>query len=446
LISQPWGSGPPEWTATVEGGAARRLTAAVDATDVRAPTSSTCPSGPGTDYRLLFRRADDTATVTINVGGCWFSTLSIGRTTAVELADSRAIMADIAARPRPAYCGPGGVTSLTPPSRNQENAVLIVCPNLAVDHTISIPSVHLGAVQRTGRASSVAGGKGANVARAALALGGRPRVLGFTPQQGAAYLRELFSAEGMSLIGIEVAGAVRTCTALVEESGRVSLLNEPGPDVTDADWQRLLEGVDPAERAVIGTGSLPPGAPADGYARLVAVVHTLGGECSVDTSGPALRAAAADGADLLCPNVFEATSVLSGSIGSSIDAEEVEVDERDPAITERAMDAAGGLLALGAGRVAVTAGAAGVAFVAPGASLWLPTVPVKGRNPIGAGDSLLAGAALARERGAGWVDAVRFGMATAASSVENSGAGVVDAVRVAELQAQLRAAHRVPSA
>lgn len=328
--------------------------------------------------------------------------------------------------------------------------MLIVCPNLAVDHTISIPSVHLGAVQRTGRASSVAGGKGANVARAALALGGRPRVLGFTPQQGAAHLRELFSAEGMPLIGIEVAGAVRTCTALVEESGRVSLLNEPGPDVTDADWQRLLEGVGPAERAVIGTGSLPPGAPADGYARLVAVVHTLGGECSVDTSGPALRAAAAAGADLLCPNVFEATSVLSGSIGSSIgssiDAEEVEVDERDPAITERAMDAAGGLLALGAGRVAVTAGAAGVAFAAPGASLWLPTVPVKRRNPIGAGDSLLAGAVLARERGAGWVDAVRFGMATAASSVENSRAGVVDAVRVAELQAQLLAAHRVPSA
>jgi len=73
-------------------------------------------------------------------------------------------------------------------------------------------------------------------------------------------------------------------------------------------------------------------------------------------------------------------------------------------------------------------------------------VPVTSRNPIGAGDSLLAGAVLARERGAGWSDAVRFGMATAASSVENSGAGVVDPARVAELQAQLLAAHRVPSA
>ncbi len=323
--------------------------------------------------------------------------------------------------------------------------MLIVCPNLAIDHTIRIPSVQLGAVQRTGPASSVAGGKGANVARAALALGGRPRVLGFTPQQGAAHLRELFTAEGMSLIGVEVAGAVRTCTALVEESGRVSLLNEPGPDVADADWQRLLDRVDPAERAVIGTGSLPPGVAADGYARLVAAVHALGGECAVDAGGPALRAAAAAGADLLCPNLFEATSVLSG-VGGSFDAEEVDIDERDPGTEERAMEAAGALLGLGAGRVAVTAGAAGVAFAGPGVSLWMPTVPVTSRNPIGAGDSLLAGAVLARERGAGWSDAVRFGMASAASSVENDGAGVVDPARVAELQAQLLAAHRVPSA
>lgn len=322
--------------------------------------------------------------------------------------------------------------------------MLIVCPNLAIDHTISIPAIQLGAVQRTGPASSVAGGKGANVARAALTLGGRAQLLGFLPRGGAGYLRELLTAEGMTLIGVEVAGAVRTCTALVEGSGRVSLLNEPGPDVTEADWQRLLDGVDPAERAVIGTGSLPPGAPADGYARLIAVVHNLGGECAVDARGPALLAAAAGGADLLCPNVFEACSVLSGGAGSSVGTEEVEPGEPDRGIAERAMDAAGRLLALGAGRVAVTAGGAGVAFAGPGESRWLPTVPVNARNPIGAGDSLLAGAVLARERGASWVEAIRFGMATAASSVENDRAGVVDAVRVAQLHERLLALHQVP--
>ncbi len=351
--------------------------------------------------------------------------------------------------------------------------MLIVCPNLAFDRTVSISSLRPGAVQRTGPASSVAGGKGANVARAALALGGRTRVLGFLPDRGGGYLRQLFSAEGVTLIGVEVGGAVRTCTALVEDSGRVSLLNEPGPDVTDQDWRRLLEGVDPAERTVIGTGSLPPGAPVDGYAQLIALVHSSGGECAVDAGGPALLAAATAGADLLCPNLFEATSALSGGAGTEVvdQVEGVDGDEgddgvsrvqrvegvegvddvdqvREPAgdIPERAMDAAVRLVARGAGRAAVTAGAAGVAFAGARVSLWLPAVLVTARNPIGAGDSLLAGTALARERGAGWMDAVRFGMATAASSVENDRAGVVDAARVAELAARLLAAHQIASA
>jgi fructose-1-phosphate kinase PfkB-like protein len=353
------------------------------------------------------------------------------------------------------------LSSLT---RNPENAVLIVCPNLAFDRTVSISSLRPGAVQRTGPASSVAGGKGANVARAALALGGRTRVLGFLPDLGGGYLRQLFSAEGVTLLGVEVGGAVRTCTALVEDSGRVSLLNEPGPDVTDQDWRRLLDGVDPAERTVIGTGSLPPGAPVDGYAELITLVHSSGGECAVDAGGPALLAAATAGADLLCPNLFEATSALSDGAGTEVvdHVEGVDGDEgvdgvsgvddvdrvREPAgdIPERAMDAAVRLVARGAGRAAVTAGAAGVAFAEVRVCLWLPAVLVTARNPIGAGDSLLAGTALAREQGAGWMDAVRFGMATAASSVENDRAGVVDAARVAELAARLLAAHQIASA
>lgn len=149
-----------------------------------------------------------------------------------------------------------------------------------------------------------------------------------------------------------------------------------------------------------------------------------------------LRAATTAGADLVCPNLSEATTVLSDEPFSV-----EEVDERGDDIADRAMDAAGRLLALGAGHAAVTAGASGVALAGPGLAGWLPAVRVKSRNPIGAGDSFLAGTMLARERGADWSAAVRFGMAAAASSVENDGAGVVDPGRVAAIEQQLIAAH-----
>ncbi|MGI8417362.1 MAG: 1-phosphofructokinase family hexose kinase [Nakamurella sp.] len=320
-----------------------------------------------------------------------------------------------------------------------------MCPNLAIDHTIRLPAVLLGAVQRTGAAVSVAGGKGANVARACALVGGDPTVLGFLPAAGETYLRELFAAETLPLTGIEVAGAVRCCTTLIEQSGRVSLLNEPGAAVTEADWQSLLAAAQLATHmvagstlpaTVIGTGSLPPGSPVDSYARLVELVHFAGGECAIDAGGPALLAASAAGADLVCPNLSEATSVLADEPASV-----EEVDEQTADIPDRAMHAASQLLALGAGQAAVTAGASGVALAGPGLKVWLPTVRVTARNPIGAGDSFLAGTMLARERGNDWPAAIRFGMATAASSVENDGTGVVDSTRVAAIEQQLITTH-----
>lgn len=316
--------------------------------------------------------------------------------------------------------------------------MLIVCPNIGFDHTVALPQLHPGAVQRTGPATSAAGGKGANMARATRGLDGSPQVLGFVAENGGGYLRELFAAEGLPLQGIDVPGAVRTCTVLLEESGRVTLLNEPGAAVSDADWHQLLLAVGPEASQVIGTGSLPPGAPVDGYAQLVAQVQERDRECAIDAGGPALRLAAQAGADLVCPNLSEALMVLTDPTGRvSIE----QVDEQADDVADRAMAAAAALVALGAGHAAVTAGSAGVALAGPEDVRWLPTVPVIAVNPIGAGDSFLAGTMLARERGADWTAAVRFGMATAASSVENPGSGVVDAARVAEMDTTLAAVH-----
>jgi fructose-1-phosphate kinase PfkB-like protein len=55
------------------------------------------------------------------------------------------------------------------------------------------------------------------------------------------------------------------------------------------------------------------------------------------------------------------------------------------------------------------------------------------RNPIGAGDALAGGLALALERGESFADAVAAGMACGAASVETDTAGVVVPARVAAL-------------
>lgn len=316
--------------------------------------------------------------------------------------------------------------------------MLIVTPNPAVDHTVRLAELRVGEVLRARSGSGVAGGKGGNVVRAARCLGTDATVLALLPERGREHLEALYAAEGFALRSVPVGGQVRTCTALIEDSGRVTLLNEPGASVTDDDWARLLDAVrDNAttERLILCSGSLPPGAPADGYAQIVRLGHELGCEVIVDASREVLARAIDAGADLVSPNVSEAEAALSGAAGTT--GEPVDDDGAD--VPARAQAAAAGLVARGARWAVVTAGSAGAAVAGPEYAGWFAAPRVTVANPIGAGDSFLAGIATARLAGRDWPGAVKRGLAAGSASVEQPGAGVVDPARVDELESTLGA-------
>ncbi len=340
--------------------------------------------------------------------------------------------------------------------------MLIVTPNPAVDHTVRLAELRPGEVMRARSGVSVAGGKGGNVARAARLLGADPTVLAFVPDTGSEHLRALYTAEGFRLAGIPVPGRVRTCTAIIADSGEVTLINEPGAVVTSADWGRLMSAADEHLRnqaaardgaagpgIVLCSGSLPPGAPDDGYAEIVRAGRAAGCEVLVDASGAPLARAIEAGADLVCPNVSEAESILCTERGDhAFEAGRPHagtrelVDDGGADVPDRARFCAAALLGRGARWAVVTAGSAGAALAGPGVSMWFPAPRVAVRNPIGAGDSFLAGVATARAAGRYWPSAVRRGLAAGSASVEQDAAGVVDPARVDQLEAQLAAAVR----
>jgi len=59
--------------------------------------------------------------------------------------------------------------------------------------------------------------------------------------------------------------------------------------------------------------------------------------------------------------------------------------------------------------------------VAGGAAL-VGSLDAPGRYPVGSGDSFLAGLVVARERGAGWEDALRLALGAAAANAAVPGA------------------------
>jgi 1-phosphofructokinase family hexose kinase len=308
--------------------------------------------------------------------------------------------------------------------------VLVVAgPNLTLDRTLTIDELRPGEVLRFTSAAVTPGGKGVNVARVARALGKQALLVCLAPGRTGAAAAALLRDEEIDVVDVAAPGEVRVAAVVLEARGRVTVLNEPGPELPPPCWAVYEQAVDAAleqRRGLVCSGSLPPGAPADAYARLARIARRRGAFALVDAAGPALDAAL-PAADVVTPNLSEAENVLGAGTPDGVQPPAAEA-------RERALAAAAGLVRRGARTAVVTAGEAGVAVAGDGEPSWYQAPPARTvRNPVGAGDSFAAGLALALADGAPIGDAIGAGLATAAASVETDVAGLVDPRRVREL-------------
>lgn len=300
--------------------------------------------------------------------------------------------------------------------------MLVAGPNLALSRVARLPTLVPGEVLRFTSAEVMAGGKGVNACRAALALGTPARLVALVPGHTGAALAALIREEGIELLEVPCEGEVRVATIVVEESGRVTVLNEPGPELGKARWE-VYEASVASSRGdgewLLCMGLLPPGAPVDGYARLVA---PAAGRALVDTRGAELEAALRARPAVVKVNLFEAEGDLAAA----------PVNGTEP-LRERALAAAQGLVRRGAGAALVTAGSQGAALASAKLAEWLPAPGVRAVNPVGAGDCFAAALAGALEEGRSLAAAARWAVAAAAASVEEPLPGMVSAARAREL-------------
>jgi 1-phosphofructokinase family hexose kinase len=311
--------------------------------------------------------------------------------------------------------------------------MLIAGPNLTTDRTVTIDELRPGEVLRFATATITPGGKGVNVARVSLAMGFPAVLVAMVPGRTGRAVVELLGDEGLDVVPVQTSGEVRAASIVLERSGRVTVLNEPGPAVADEDWEayeRAVEANLSGNGFLVCIGSLPPGAPSDACARLVRLARSRDVRALVDATGHQLAAALDAGHDLATPNLAEAEGVLLGT-------ETLPVEDGSPEVRPRALEAASELVVRGARTAVVTAGSAGIAVATGSERRWVDAARVVIRNPIGAGDSLVAGLVGTLECGEDLDRAVLSGVAVGAASVETDVAGVVDPERVQAIVAEL---------
>ncbi|GAB2992311.1 1-phosphofructokinase [Streptomyces pseudoechinosporeus] len=283
--------------------------------------------------------------------------------------------------------------------------ILTVTPNPSLDRTYEIPSLDRGEVIRATGERMDPGGKGVNVSRAVTAAG--RRTVAVLPLGGApgSLVATLLDAQGIEVAPVPVAGATRSNIALAEADGVLTKINAPGPELTAAEEELLLETVRTQSRDaswIACCGSLPRGLAPSWYAALVARAHAAGTRIALDTSGPALLAALRERPDVVKPNAEELAEAVGRPLATIGDAVKAAEDLREQ----------------GAGAVLASLGADGQLLV-EASGVWFGSARVDVvRSNVGAGDSSLAGFLIA---GGSGPDALASAVAHGAAAVQLPG-------------------------
>ena len=270
-----------------------------------------------------------------------------------------------------------------------------------VQRTLRFSQLTLGEVNRAWEVVTTASGKAVNVARVLDTLGAD---VALVHPLGGDSGRSVERSLGVSqeIIWAPESCPTRTCTTLLTDSGVTTELVEEARPLDVKHVEALLEKLEallPTVNALALSGSLPPSVAPDFYARVIELANASGVTVFIDAQKEPLRLALAQKPYLAKPNRPETIAALGLAPESD------------------ALTCATALISAGAQNALVSDGRAGsLLLTAHGAWRILPPT-IEVLNPIGSGDSLLAGLVFR-----GWYkaealpDAACFGTACAAAN------------------------------
>ncbi|WP_196159877.1 1-phosphofructokinase [Reinekea sp. G2M2-21] len=297
--------------------------------------------------------------------------------------------------------------------------------NPAVDLELQISDFAFNSVARAQGSRMDCGGKGFNVSRMLRNLDVDSTAMGFVGGLNGQRLTQALAAMGIATHFTEIAGETRTNVSVVaHDSGQHIKVNESGPEITAAELTALVDAVQerlsPGDWWVLG-GSLPRGVPDTIYADLIQRIESAGAHAVLDTSGAALRAGCLAGPTLVKPNVEEAMQLLGLSAA--------DVSGSD--------DWASAVLGLGPKNLVVSLGKDGALYATADTLAAVQSPSVVESNPIGAGDSMVAGLVWKLSTGASLPEAMPWGLACGAATASRRGTELGSLTQVTDLVASM---------
>jgi tagatose 6-phosphate kinase len=304
-------------------------------------------------------------------------------------------------------------------------AILTLGTTPAWQRTMVFDRLTLDAVNRSTEVFDYASGKSINAARVLRTIGANVVTTGFAGgPRGEAMCRDLDQI-GIAHDFQRVAAPTRQCITIVDRTDHTATeLIEESLSVAPDDWSALdrkVRDLLPRCKCWILTGSLPPGAPSDFYARFLPLAPALGARAIVDARGESLRQSLKHGGFIVKLNRDELAATLETELNSESDLRSALV---------RAVPPGGGAI--------VTLGRDG-SIASDGRSIWTISTPkVEAVSAIGSGDAYAAGLADGLSRGLPLPQACALGAACGAANALTPLAGHVTTIDVERLRAMIK--------
>lgn len=285
--------------------------------------------------------------------------------------------------------------------------ILTVCLNPCTDVTIEVDSLNVGKLNHVKNKTLSFTGAALNVAIGVSRLRGQSYATGFMYNENGSLFEQALDREGVPSVFIWNKGRVRENYKFIDNKSMLTEINDVGECINEnkqAELVELVSNLSKTSDVMVISGSLPQGVESDYYTKLFSVAspHTLK---IADTEGAKLLAALKTGLDLVKPNKDELQNTL-----------QQEFKTRDDLLKGCYT-----LLDKGAKRVLLSLGKKGAIITDGTKNYYCKSINVAINSTLGAGDGMVAAAAMRLEQGAPLDEILRAGVAAGTATVTTFG-------------------------
>lgn len=297
--------------------------------------------------------------------------------------------------------------------------ILTVTLNPSVDISYKLTTLEIDDVNRVSNVSKTAGGKGLNVSRVLKQLDQEVGATGFLGGSLGEFIHNQLVSLEVDDHFVDVKESTRNCIAIIHDGGRQTEILEGGPTISASEASSFLKAFQTAIQEVelvTISGSLPQGVSKDFYNQLLTIAAEQKTPVLLDTGGSLLKKALnhKNKPLLIKPNKTEVADLL----GETIEGETQLVEALNESIFEDVE------------WVVVTLGADG-AIIKNKKHIYRATIPnVEAINPVGSGDSVIAGFAAGLSQELPAEELIKYGQAMGVLNAMEEKTGTINPDRI----------------